>query len=181
VAELLADNVSLTITVGRASAIPRQRAAAAGDRDDAVQVALDGLRQALSDRVPASESVAGAVHRVAVRQVRETVTQLLSDEAVVAVLSRGDDQLLDLPMSARHFPADGAGRWLGFHPADGHAALRLLREACAAGATHLVVPAWEQWWLDYYPELTAALSAPLGDPEIALIFATADVSAAAAS
>jgi hypothetical protein len=57
----------------------------------------------------------------------------------------------------------------------------MLHEACAVGATHLVVPAWEQWWLDYYPELTAALPAPLGDPEIALIFATADVSAAAAS
>ena len=181
VAELLADNVSLTIAVGRASAIPKQRAAAAGDRDDAVQVALDGLRRALSDRIPASESVAGAVHRVAVRQVRDAVAQLLSDDAVVVVLSRGDDQLLDLPMRARHFPADRAGRWLGFHPADGPAALRMLHEACAVGATHLVVPAWEQWWLDYYPELTAALPAPLGDPEIALIFATADVSAAAAS
>ena len=181
VAELLADNVSLTIAVGRASAIPKQRAAATGDRDDAVQVALDGLRQALSDRIPASESVAGAVHRVAVRQVRETVAQLLPYEAVVAVLSRGDEQLIDLPMRARHFPSDRAGRWLGFHPADGPAALRLWREACAAGATHLVVPAWEQWWLDYYPELMGALSAPLGDPEVALIFAAADVSAAAAA
>jgi hypothetical protein len=69
----------------------------------------------------------------------------------VAVVSRGDDDLLDLPgRTGWHFPADDAGLWAGHHPADSTEAIAALDAARHRGATHFAVPAPSRWWLDHY-------------------------------
>ena len=81
------------------------------------------------------------------------------EELEVVVLSRGDGELVDLPVrSAQHFPSDDDGRYAGFHPADSEAAIAHLLEQQQRGATHLVLPATATWWLDHYPDFAAHLA-----------------------
>ena len=91
-------------------------------------------------------------------RLRRLVTEMLDDDALVAVVSRGDEALLDLGRGrARHFPATDDGSYAGEYPATGRAAVTLLEEARARGATHLLVPAPASWWLTHYWELGAHL------------------------
>ena len=183
VAELLADTISLTLAValppvGSAVALPpapavrRPAEATSPAADDAVQVALIALQRALADRLPGYTPGGGAEYRELVRRVRSSVTSLVPAGSSVAVLSRGHDDLLALAgLAAEHFPADAAGRYLGYHPAGGAEAVRLLDGARGRGVTHLVVPAPELWWLDFYAEFAAELgSCPSGDPGTALVY-----------
>ena len=80
------------------------------------------------------------------------------DEAVVAVVSRGDDDLVDLPVGRGvHFPATTDGSYAGEYPPHGGAAVALLEAARGRGVTHLLVPAPSAWWLSHYEELRAHL------------------------
>ena len=91
-------------------------------------------------------------------RLRGLVAALVDDDAVVAVVSRGDDALLELGRGrAQHFPATDDGAYAGAYPATGIAAVALLEEARAAGVTHLLVPAPASWWLTHYWELGAHL------------------------
>jgi hypothetical protein len=79
--------------------------------------------------------------------------------ARVLVASRGDDDLLAFTRTTGlHFPATADGRYAGFHPKDSAAAILLLEEARAAGATHLAFPTTSAWWLDHYGELRSFLA-----------------------
>jgi GT2 family glycosyltransferase len=89
-----------------------------------------------------------------VSKVRDTVGRLVPPGAVVVVVSKGDEQLVDLDgRSGRHFPQDPSGAYAGFYPADGAAALAHLEALRTKGAQYLVVPATAAWWLDHYPAL----------------------------
>jgi hypothetical protein len=76
----------------------------------------------------------------------------------VLVVSKGDDDLLDLGRPASHFPEAGDGGYAGHHPADGAAAVAALEARRAEGATHLLFPADSRWWLAHYGELAAHLA-----------------------
>ena len=147
------------------------------DRDDRVQVALAELQAALAERLDdAFTPHPGPAYRGLVRRVRRLVEQHVPEEAIVLVVSRGDGDLLELPgRRARHFPADPAGAYAGFHPADCDAALAHLADQEAAGATHLVLPATALWWLDHYPGFASHLAARrtvvLDDPRDCRIYA----------
>ena len=79
--------------------------------------------------------------------------------ARVLVASRGDDDLLAFTRTTGlHFPSTADGRYAGFHPKDSAAAIGLLEEARAAGATHLAFPTTSAWWLDHYGELRSFLA-----------------------
>ncbi|HWC10903.1 MAG TPA: hypothetical protein VG455_06735, partial [Acidimicrobiales bacterium] len=83
---------------------------------------------------------------------------LVDGDAVVAVVSRGDDALLHLGRGrARHFPATDDGSYAGEYPATGDAAVELLEQARARGATHFLVPAPASWWLTHYRALAVHL------------------------
>jgi len=174
VAELLVDTISLTLAVAprQVPAARRPAEATTPAADDTVQVALIALQRALAERLPVYTPGGGAEYRELVRRVRSSVTDLVPAGSSVAVLSRGHDDLLVLgELSAEHFPADDSGRYLGYHPAGGAEAVRLLDAARGRGVTHLVVPSPELWWLDYYAELAAELgSCPAGDPGTALVY-----------
>src|SRR5581483_4955465 len=111
-----------------------------------------GVRWQPHDRRP------GERYRSATERIRATARRVLPAEARVLVLSKGDDDLLDLGHPACHFPAGGDGGYAGHHPADGAAAVAALEAQRTGGATHLLLPADSRWWLAYYGELTAHLA-----------------------
>jgi len=148
VAELLGTVVALTTGDGPVGLAP-----AGLDADDELALALDHVRRLLDQRAgrAGATPLPGPAYRRLVSRVRAEVTAAVPAGATVAVVSRGDDDLLELPgRTGWHFPADAAGTWAGHHPADDRAAVALLDDTVRRGATHLVVPAPSAWWLDHY-------------------------------
>jgi GT2 family glycosyltransferase len=93
-------------------------------------------------------------YRALVERVRRTVEERLPSGATLAVVSRGDDQLLAFDgIRAWHFPRQADGVWAGFYPATDAEAVAQLRAVRARGAQYLLVPEPAFWWLDHYPAL----------------------------
>jgi GT2 family glycosyltransferase len=92
-------------------------------------------------------------HLEAKERIRAVVDAVVPVDAEVLVVSRGDDRLLQLGgRSASHFPHDEDGSYAGRHPADSDEAIRLLERARHRGASHLVIPEGDSWWLEHYAE-----------------------------
>ncbi|HJZ59186.1 MAG TPA: hypothetical protein VKE74_29850 [Gemmataceae bacterium] len=84
------------------------------------------------------------------RKVRRAVCEAVPAGAAVAVVSKGDDELLRLDgRTACHFPP-AAGGYVGHNPADSDEAVAQLDAVRGRGARYLVVPAPALWWLDCY-------------------------------
>src|SRR5947207_15858862 len=80
-------------------------------------------------------------------------SRALPADAVVAVVSRGDHELLDLGgRLAWHFPRREDGVYAGYHPADSAAAIAHLEGLRDRGAEFLAFPATALWWLEHYAE-----------------------------
>ncbi len=93
-----------------------------------------------------------------VRRIRAFVDSALPASATIAVVSRGDDELLKLgSRRAWHFPQDRSGAYAGHHPATARDAIDLVEAAREKGATHLLFPATTRWWLDHYSDLAVHL------------------------
>jgi hypothetical protein len=87
-------------------------------------------------------------------RIRRVVDEVLPAGAVVLVVSKGDERLLELgDRRGLHFPQTPDGTYAGHHPADGPAAVRHLRALRAKGTEFLLVPAPFFWWLDHYADL----------------------------
>jgi hypothetical protein len=86
-----------------------------------------------------------------IRRVRELVQSCVPEGATVAVVSRGDGDLLRLAGRVGwHFPRTATGVYAGHHPADDADAIARLEGTRADGANFLVLPATAYWWLDHY-------------------------------
>ena len=104
------------------------------------------------------EHGAATRQRLALR-LRALTARHLGDDAIVAVVSRGDEALVDLGgPSAWHFPGAADGSYAGEYPATGPDAVALLEDVRGRGATHLLVPAPSGWWLTHYEELRGHLA-----------------------
>jgi GT2 family glycosyltransferase len=89
-----------------------------------------------------------------VEGVRGLVGESVPRDGVVLVVNRGDQALLDLGGRAGwHFPRNSSREYAGYYPADGAEAIEHLESLRRQGATHLVIPSTELWWLDHYAEL----------------------------
>jgi hypothetical protein len=89
-----------------------------------------------------------------VGRIREIVDAGVPADARVAVVSKGDEGLLQLGgRPAWHFPRAADGRYAGYYPADSAAAIRHLEALRAEGVQYLVFPRTAFWWLDYYAQL----------------------------
>jgi GT2 family glycosyltransferase len=87
-------------------------------------------------------------------RIRELVETVVPREGRVLVVSKGDDDLLDLNgRTAWHFPQAANGGYSGCNPPDGPAAIAHLAELRARGADFLLIPNTALWWLDYYTGL----------------------------
>jgi len=96
----------------------------------------------------------------AMRQARDVICHFTPPGATVAVVSRGDDALLDLDgRSGWHFPRDDDGAYTGFHPATGGEATHHLESLRVAGAEYLAIPSFATWWLTHYTEFREHLEA----------------------
>ena len=89
-----------------------------------------------------------------VERVRDVASRVVPASAGVAVVSRGDPNLVTLEgRRGMHFPAAPGGAYAGYHPKDAAQAIRFLASARVAGARYLVFPATAFWWLDHYAAL----------------------------
>lgn len=89
---------------------------------------------------------------------RHFVRLSVPERATAAVISKGDESLLDVPgRHCIHLSRTAEGGYLGYHPADGAEALERIHRAVADGASHLVVPGASRWWLDHYEALDVHL------------------------
>lgn len=103
---------------------------------------------------------ADAAYDDVVDDVREVVRSLTAAGDVVAVVSKGDERMVDVaPGRACHFPAADDGAFAGHYPADDADAIRVLGLSEAAGVTHLVFPNTSFWWLSHYAGLRAYIDA----------------------
>jgi len=108
--------------------------------------------------------------------IRNMVAGAVPPGAAVAVVSRGDDELLRLGgCEAWHFPQVEDGTYAGHYPADSEEAIAQLEALRARGAQYLVIPATSSWWLGHYDGLARYLernaSTAVRDPDTCDIFA----------
>jgi hypothetical protein len=95
-----------------------------------------------------------------VDRVRALVADAVPEGATVAVVSRGDDRLLEVAdRTGWHLPQVEGGVYAGHHPASSDDAVEELEALQARGAEYLVVPASGLWWLGFYEGLRRHLDA----------------------
>lgn len=115
---------------------------------------LEGLHRAVIELDGGGRSVDTLWYAKLVQRVRERVPAVLPPGSVVAVITRGDPALVDLPgLTAWHFPQAESGAWAGHHPANSQDALDRLDALRRRGARYLLIPSPSSWWLDYYTDL----------------------------
>jgi GT2 family glycosyltransferase len=86
-------------------------------------------------------------------RIRQVVGAAVPPHAIVLVVSKGDDDLLQFAgRTAWHFPQGEDGSYTGYHPADSAAAIAHLEALRDKGADFLLLPETARWWLDYYAE-----------------------------
>jgi hypothetical protein len=118
--------------------------------------AQQGGRPAAAGQTPSglgTGGARGAEYCRLVERVRQVVADLVPHGATVAVVSRGDDDLLRLNgRRAGHFPQREDGVYLGYHPADSAGAIAHLEALRARGVRYLVFPRTAFWWLEHYAD-----------------------------
>jgi glycosyltransferase involved in cell wall biosynthesis len=110
-----------------------------------------------------------------IQRVRDTVAGVVPPRSELAVVSRGDEQLLLLgDRRCSHFPRAPSGVYAGHHPADDKDAIAQLENARAGGVEYLVFPATASWWLEHYTGLRAHLESHyiqlVQDPESCVVY-----------
>lgn len=115
-------------------------------------------------------------YRALVRRFAEFVRSAVAEDATVAVVSRGDTELLEIDgRAAWHFPQRTDGTYAGYHPFDSATAIAHLEELREKGADHIAFPTPSLWWLDHYEELRKHLEDRYRevsqDPDAGVIYA----------
>lgn len=91
-------------------------------------------------------------------RIHGLVGSLIDQGSTVAVVSKGDEELVRLGSSEGwHFPRTEDGKYAGHHPADGTEAIAHLEELRGQGAHYLLLPSTYFWWLDHYQGLAEHL------------------------
>lgn len=114
---------------------------------------VTGSLTAASAAPVSSEAPQQLPYASVVEHVHATVEALVPRDAVVAVVSRGDGDLIRLrDRQGWHFPQLETGVYAGYHPADANEAIAQLNQVLQRGAEYLVFPATSYWWFDQYPD-----------------------------
>lgn len=94
-----------------------------------------------------------------IQRIQQLVEVAVPIDATVAVISKGDNRLLNLQgRNAWHFPQTSDGSYAGHYPEDSSQAISQLNSLRHKGATHLLIPNTSLWWLDHYQKLKQHLS-----------------------
>ena len=117
------------------------------------------VRAADLDFVPGQhsspENLSKHIHyRRLIRRIRETARAALPPGATVLVVSKGDEELLELGDGRKgwHFPQNEEGVYAGYYPPDSARAISHLEELRAKGAGFLLLPGTALWWFEEYEE-----------------------------
>jgi GT2 family glycosyltransferase len=90
-------------------------------------------------------------YRRLVERIRGVVHESVPAGATVMVVSRGDEELVELDgRPAWHFPQGPQGRYSGYHPKDSAEAISHLEELRERGGEYLLVPRTAFWWFEHY-------------------------------
>ena len=129
-------------------------------------LALADARRELEDRGIKGESANGqafatnklAAYHELIARIREITRTALAANATVAVVNKGDAELLKLDgRAAWHFPRNTDGSYCGHYPATSADAIEHLETVRAEGAKYLIIPGTSLWWLEFYGEFRAHL------------------------
>jgi GT2 family glycosyltransferase len=102
-------------------------------------------------------------YRALVERVLRRVKEAVPIGATVAVISKGDAELLKIDgRRAWHFPEGEDGTYAGHYPADSGACIAELERLRAKGAEFLVIPETSHWWLQHYAQFGEHLRARYG-------------------
>jgi GT2 family glycosyltransferase len=149
--------------------------------------AIDEIRELLRARTEFGEKASDALggrgraraerseYRRLRRELRRFLAEALPADSHVAVVSKGDDEMIDLPgFIAEHFPRALGGGYAGFYPHDGTAVIAHLEWVRSTGAEFLVFPQTSEWWLDAYPKLRSHLERTCRvadrEPEVGIVY-----------
>ncbi len=173
IAELLRETVRLSARLADIETAKGERggqASTPGSREEflrrveEIEIQIHDLQTALAaglgtdGQAPMLEPSRELGYRKLVTKIRHAAGDSLPAQANVVVISRGDDELLELNGTrAGHFPQDEDGTYAGYHPSDGTAAVEHLEQLRERGAEFLLVPSTAFWWLERYPELAEHL------------------------
>ena len=95
-----------------------------------------------------------------VDQIRVAVDQAIPENAIVVVVSKGDEDLVKLEgRRGWHYPQTEDGAYAGYYPADSTAAIQHLESLRRQGAAYLVFPRTAFWWLAHYEDFRRHLDA----------------------
>lgn len=95
-----------------------------------------------------------------VTRARRITRDHVPEDSTVVVMSRGDEDLVELDgRIGWHFPRLADGTYAGHYPEDGRAAVAQLEVLREEGAEYLLVPEPAFWWLEHYWELDRYLRA----------------------
>jgi len=107
----------------------------------------------------ATPPLSRAAYQALVDRIRTVAATVLPPAATVAVVSKGDDELLQLGMCRGwHFPQSENGSYSGYHPRDSTVIIEHLDQLRAKGAAFVLLPSTSFWWLDHYKEFGAHLA-----------------------
>lgn len=98
-------------------------------------------------------------YRTLVERVRRVVSTDLPADAVVLVVSKGDEKLVELDgRTGWHFPRLEDGSYAGHYPGTSEEAIAQFEALRTNGARYVVFPETSRWWLDWYDGLADYLS-----------------------
>lgn len=114
--------------------------------------------------------------------IRWAVCETTPPAATVAVVSKGDEDLLkllrDSGRQAWHFSRTANGGYAGYHPPDGRAAIAELEQLRREGAEFLLLPQSSGWWLEHYRDFMEHLDRRYAQvvrrPEICWIYSLSE-------
>ena len=88
-----------------------------------------------------------------IESIHRVVARVIPRGSTIAVISRGDDELLKLEgQRAWHFPRMDDGQYAGHYPAESAAAVAHLESLRDRGAEYLLIPRPSMWWIPHYPQ-----------------------------
>jgi len=127
--------------------------ATAAERDALLNRARESLLSRIGEIKTLTSRIERARYRREVLRIRQLVGRQVPAGSIVAVVSRGDDELLAFDRrKGWHFPRTDKGVYAGHHPADSAAAIAHVEEVRKRGAEYLLIPRTGFWWLEHYTE-----------------------------
>ena len=132
--------------------------AAEAERDALLTRARESLLSRIGEIKTLTSRIEEARYRREVLRIRQLVGRQVPSGSIVAVISRGDDELLAFERRRGwHFPRTDKGVYAGHHPVDSAAAIAHIEELRKRGAQYLLIPRTGFWWLDHYTEFRSYL------------------------